>query len=59
MRSVFACLPASGQGAKLMNEVYDSTTLVKEEKWSEKFKITLLKTRYQLPAQNVKTLGSY
>lgn len=45
MRMVFASLAVSGQGAKTMNEVYASTTLVKEEKWSEKFKITLVKTR--------------
>ncbi|KAH9810339.1 hypothetical protein DFH28DRAFT_903061 [Melampsora americana] len=45
MRMVFASLAVSGQGAKTMNEVYSSTALVREEKWSEKFKITLVKTR--------------
>lgn len=47
MRMVFAGLPASSnnQGGKIMNEVYDSSTLVKEKKWSEKFKIRLLKTK--------------
>ncbi|MBW0510837.1 hypothetical protein O181_050552 [Austropuccinia psidii MF-1] len=44
-RLVFASLPASGQGHKIMNEVYDSINLVKEEKWSDKYKISLVKTR--------------
>ncbi|KAA1103250.1 beta subunit of fatty acid synthetase [Puccinia graminis f. sp. tritici] len=44
-RIVFVGLPASGQGNKSMNEVYDSREIVWEQKWSEKYKIRLLKTK--------------
>ncbi|PLW22785.1 hypothetical protein PCANC_25950 [Puccinia coronata f. sp. avenae] len=44
-RMVFAGLPASGQGHKIMNEVYDSTHIVREQRWSEKYKIRLVKTK--------------
>lgn len=44
-RMVFLGLPASGQGNKIMNEVYDSVRIVREERWSEKYKISLVKTR--------------
>lgn len=44
-RVVFAGLPASGQGNKIMNEVYDSTQIIREQRWSEKYKIRLVKTK--------------
>lgn len=44
-RLVFVGLPASGQGHKIMNEVYDSSRIIREEKWSEKYKIKLVKTQ--------------
>ncbi|KNE99823.1 hypothetical protein PSTG_06912 [Puccinia striiformis f. sp. tritici PST-78] len=44
-RIVFAGLPASGQGSKIMNEVYDSINIVREQRWSEKYKIRLVKTK--------------
>ncbi|CAH7674047.1 hypothetical protein BY996DRAFT_7786525 [Phakopsora pachyrhizi] len=45
IRVVYAGLPVSGQGNKIMNEVYNSMKVIKEEKWDEKYKITLVKTR--------------
>ncbi|PLW42844.1 hypothetical protein PCANC_06854 [Puccinia coronata f. sp. avenae] len=44
-RIVFAGLPASGQGNKIMNEVYDSTQIIREQRWSEKYKVRLVKTK--------------
>ncbi|WAQ87288.1 hypothetical protein PtA15_8A192 [Puccinia triticina] len=43
-RMVFAGLPASGEGNKTMNEVYDAINITREEKWSQKYKIGLIKT---------------
>ncbi|KAI7949825.1 hypothetical protein MJO28_008646 [Puccinia striiformis f. sp. tritici] len=44
-RMVFVGLPASGQGNKTMNEVYDSINIIREQRWSEKYKIRLVKTK--------------
>ena len=44
-RIVFAGLPAAGLGGKAMNEVYDARQLVREEKWSVRWKNGLIKTR--------------
>ncbi|KAA1095716.1 beta subunit of fatty acid synthetase [Puccinia graminis f. sp. tritici] len=44
-RLVFVGLPASGQGHKSMNEVYDSRDIIREQKWAEKYKIRLVKTK--------------
>ncbi|POV99570.1 hypothetical protein PSHT_13435 [Puccinia striiformis] len=44
-RMVFVGLPASGLGNKMMNEVYDSINIIREQRWSEKYKIRLVKTK--------------
>jgi hypothetical protein len=45
-RLVFVGLPASGQGHQFMNEVYDSRQIISEQKWAEKYKIRLVKTKF-------------
>jgi hypothetical protein len=29
-----------------MNEVYDSTQIIREQRWSEKYKVRLVKTKF-------------
>jgi hypothetical protein len=42
---IFPDLPALAQGHKIMNKLYDSTHTIREHKWSEKYKIELVKTK--------------
>jgi hypothetical protein len=58
-RMVFAGLPASGQGHKIMNEVYDSTHIVREQRWSEKYKIRLVKTKSVSVFLYIRFVGSF
>ncbi|OAV94208.1 hypothetical protein PTTG_27068 [Puccinia triticina 1-1 BBBD Race 1] len=44
-RVVFAGLPVAGQGHKIMNEVYDARNIVHEQRWAEKYKTRLVKTK--------------